>query len=511
MSSEITDGPPNDPQGQGAPPNESVSQEHESGGRRDTPWERHLRGPTGRFWKMLVASAVLHVVLTPGPALLGLVAMLPAIELTSGEELIEVELTAIPVGAVTPEPVEEKPNHADPEPAERLTPPEQIGEEEAPDEPARTQEPAPPAPAEPASPTEEAPRETEAFGDPVALAGSAGSIADSNANVKMFLFTEVVREHPLGVKIGELLRRTPQWRDFFGPSNIDPVQDIDRVLIAGPQLRNSSQVVAVVQHNMGRERIEVAFNGLVARQGKWIDREGLVAKARADGADRVFAAPNDKVVLVAPLTLEKQVRAMGGENTFPPSAKDVALTAYIITPANVAKGTGIQLPKSLKWARLDLRPLSNGGAVLKILALDESEEMAEQNALFFENLIRTVTTVDPKSFGLFGAGLSKLGVKKKEYIKSVEFTHEGERIHGVIEVTENQMVVAVGFLEGYLPPAPGTTSPRNERVDAELVPEAINPGEEPIPSPEVPNAGDFEDQETPDDLDEPTTPEAVPQ
>lgn len=474
-----------------APSLSRVSGGREISVRGDTPWERQLQGPARGFWKMLAASALLHLFLTPGPALLGLVAMLPAIELTSGEEFVEVELTAIPVGPVAPEPTLDKSIPAEPEPAAPMAPPEEDeNAEDAPDEPARSPEPVSPAPAEPVA---EGPRETEAFGDPVALAGSAGSIADSNANVKLFLFTEVIRTHPLGVKIGELLRRTPQWRDFFGPSNIDPVEDIDRVLIAGPQLRNSSEVVAVVQHKMGRDRIEAAFNGLVARQGKWIDQPGLVAKARADGADRVFAAPNDKVVLVAPLTLEKQVRAMGAETKFPPSAKDVALTAYIVTPANVAKGTGIQLPKSIKWARLDLRPLAGGGAVLKILALDETEEMAEQNALFFENLIRAVTTVDPKNLGIFGAGLSKLGMKKKEYIKSVKFTHEGDKIQGTIEVTESQMVVAVGFLEGYLPPLPlAPVSPNpspTERDDAEgVTPGPISPEERPSSSPEIPES-----------------------
>lgn len=389
--------------------------------------------------------------------------MLPAIELTSAEELIEVDLTAVPVGPVSPEPLVEKPPVPEPAEPESPVPSESDDkQEEAPEEPAQAEDPKPPAPAAPSEPLREAPEATEAFGDPVALAGKAGSIADSNANVKMFLFTEVVREHPLGTKIGELLRRTPQWRDFFGPSNIDPVTDIDRVMIAGPQLRNSSQVVAVVQHKMGRDRIEKAFDGLVARQGKWIDKSALVAKARADGADRVFAAPNAEVVLVAPLTLESQVRAMGAETRFPPSAKDVALTAYIVDPANAAKGTGIQLPKSIAWARLDLRPLQDGGAVLKVLAEDESEELAAENALFFENLIRALTTVDPKGFGLLGAGLSKLGVKKKEYIKSVKFTHEGNKIHGTLEVTEKQMVVAVGFLEGYLPPLPGTVAPSEE-------------------------------------------------
>ncbi len=435
---------------------------------------------------MLVASALFHVFLTPGPALLGLVAMLPALELGDSEELIEVDLTAIPVSPVAPQPAPPEPV-SPPEPPESPTLPEvDETESDEPEAPKTDPEPEasdpPPRSPDPPEDTEVGP--TEVFGDPVALAGPAGQIADSNANVRMYLFTEVVRKHPLGARIGELLRRTPQWSDFFGPSRIDPIEDIDRVLIAGPQLRKSENVVAVVKHKMGRDRIEAAFQALVATKGAWIDRSALMAKARADRADRLFAAPNDEVVIVAPLHLEDQVRKMGEQATFPPSAADVAITAYIVTPANVAKGTGIQLPETLKWVRLDLRPTPDGGAVLKILAQDDSEQSASDHAKFFEDLIRALTIRDTKDMGLFGWGLSKAGVKKMQYIKSVEFHSEGDKILGELAVTETQLTMAAGFLDGYLPKLPDGGPHRRDTVD-QPVREGAQPTPEEASSPDL--------------------------
>lgn len=464
-----------------------VSSGSHKSGRADTPWE--LQGGTrrGRFWKMLVASAVFHVFLTPGPALLGLVAMLPALELGEPEELIEVDLTAIPVGPTAPEPTPppDEPDPAEPSPEN----PVQSERDPVPDPPEPAPQPEAPEEAPPEAPEEAVPKETEAFGDPVALAGPAGAIADSNANVRMYLFTEVVREHPLGARIGELLRRTPQWSDFFGPSNIDPIEDIDRVLIAGPQLRKSSNVVAVVKHRMGRDRIRMAFEGLVATKGEWIDRDALIAKAHADRADRLFAAPNDEVVIVAPLHLESQVRKMGSEATFPPSAKDVAVSAYIVTPANVAKGTGIQLPKSLKWARLDLRPTPDGGAVLKILAQDESPQSAADHARFFEDLIRALTMKESKDMGLLGWGLSKAGVKQVKYIQSVKFHSEEDKIHGELVVNQTQLTMAAGFLDGYLP----QLDEEGKRTGRNVAPDASDAGRStmtekstPAPAPPAP-------------------------
>lgn len=424
-------------------------------GPADTGWEVGKRERTPRFWRLLVASLVFHAFLTPIPALLGIVAMLPALNLEGGEELVEVDLTALPMGPVAPQPEDEPPRPAEPAvapPAEDVPPPDSKDPGDDPQPPA---EPADePRDATPESEAPVAPTETKEFGDPVALAGEAGQIADSNANVRLFLFNDVVRDHPLGDRVGQLLRRTPQWRDFFGPSGIDPVRDIDRVLIAGPQLRNSSQVVAVVQHALGKERIEAAFNVLVSRKGDWIDRDKLVARARADRADRIFAAPNERVVVVAPPNMEGQVRALGEKTGFPPSAGDVAVTAYVVTPANVAKGTGIQIPKTIKWARFDLRPLADGGAVLKILAEDIDEEHARNHATLFQTLIEQVSTMDPRQMGGLGALASMLGVQKQKFIESVEFSSEKERIHGTLRVTKNQLLFAADLLEGFLPPDP---------------------------------------------------------
>jgi len=130
-------------------------------------------------------------------------------------------------------------------------------------------------------PPSKTPGPTKEFGDPIALAGTAGEIADSNANVRLFLYTEVVRKHHLGERISGLLKKTPQWKDFFGPSKIDPISDIDRVMIAGPQLRSSAQVVAIVQHRLSQTRIEQAFDALVQRDGAWIDRKPLIARGKA--------------------------------------------------------------------------------------------------------------------------------------------------------------------------------------------------------------------------------------
>lgn len=357
-------------------------------GRGDTWWSESGPGPRRVFWRTVLASVLVHAFLTPFPALWGIVAMLPALQIPDGAEVEIIEIDAIPLAPAAPEPRKAKPPVPVPSPAASPKQPEpepEVVEPEAPAAPEPEPEPAPPEPAAPE--LEEPPLvPSTPFGDPVALAGSAGEIVDSNANVRLQIYADVVREHPIGGQIAELLKMTPQWRDFFGPSGIDPIRDVDRVLIAGPQLRDSSQVVGVVQHRLPRERIDSAFEALVARKGRWVDRKARLARADADRAARLFSAPNDKIVVVAPPQLEKQVRAFDAKTQFPKSDGLVAVSGYVVTPANITKGMAIELPETLKWARLDLRPADEGGADVRVLAEDKDEESASASAALLNML-----------------------------------------------------------------------------------------------------------------------------
>lgn len=431
---------------------------------------------------MLLASLALHLLLTPIPALLGIIGMLPAPQLHHPEQMVEVELTSLPLAAPAPEPTRPPENDTavDDAPPEAPVEPEKDSEAAVPPPPepddpqAATEASAPAPPPVPTPPSESSSAESsdEIFADPVALAGQAASIADQNANVRLFLSTAVIREHPLGPRVGALLRRTPQWRDFFGPSRIDPIEDVERVLIAGPELRSTSQIVAVVQHKLEPARIDSAFDALVARKGEWVDREARLARAVADRASRIFAAPNDEVVVVAPPQLQEQLRELGQEVRFPASAGDIALTAYIIGPATVAKGTGLRLPPSLEWVRLDLRPTEDGGAVLQILAQDESEALAAKNAAWVQRLVESVTTVDLSRGGGLGALASMLiGSKKVRMIQSVEFVSRGQRIEGRIVATRSQLMNLADLIDAFLPPEPETAPPSPPKE-----PEAAKPG-----------------------------------
>src|SRR5688572_26239385 len=262
-----------------------------------TTWRGSSDTSRRRLIWWILFSLLLHSPFTPLAALFGLVAFLRPADSESDEPVDPI--TAIPIdlledmgpaGGAPPKP-------ADPEP---VAPKEDDSFKDlAVDEP--KPEPRPkPKPERPAADADggadpealaSADGGSEAgaagtgssIGDPVALSGAAGRIADANANVRLIVYTERIRNQPLGPRVGMLLSQAPQWRDFFGPAGLDPIKDVDRILIAGPQLRDSSQVVAVLKYNVSEGRMRQALDAIVQRDpanGGWLDAGVPAATAR---------------------------------------------------------------------------------------------------------------------------------------------------------------------------------------------------------------------------------------
>lgn len=412
------------------------------------------RSPTGRrFVQAILASLLVHLLLTPFPAWLGVFGILapPAEELPP-----EDTLTGIPVDLIADEPI--------PEPAAA---PEAAPAPAAPSEPVIVpSEPAPaapaPEPAQPAAPKSEVPKpapKPAETGDPVALAGAAGKLADSNANVRILLYTDVMRSHPLGPRIGGLLRRSPQWSDFFGPTNVDPVRDIDRVLIAGPELRDTKNIVAVIGHRLPEDEIDRALERLVERNGEWISREPRLARATADRATRLFAAPRKGIVAVAPPSVEKSLARLGKRLSFPEAEPGTAAFAYVVKPSKPLRAVGLRLPESIKWLKVRVIPQADGGVWLELDAKDESEDAAKEHAQSLQTLLRSASEIDLSRLGAVGAFATfAFGGTKQKVVQSIDLAGRGDHIEGTVKVTARQLENLADVLDAVLPP-PSTAGP----------------------------------------------------
>jgi len=430
---------------------------------------------TSRFAKLVVVSLLLHLPLTPWAALVGLIGLWSP----PAEDVASPPITSIPVDLIedqlpqAPESAQSEPESAPdnagvgepsapkpkpkPKPKDAPVKPQDAGAPDADDADAEEDDAAKAeadagvrhleadaaAPQGDAGPTDAGARP---LSDPTVVSG-VKQVADSNANVRLTIYTAKIRENPLGQRLGPLLRSLYQWRDFFGPTAIDPIRDIDQIYIVGPQLRDSSNVVAILRHHVPASRMHTAVDALVRADragGMWLDAPVPAAAAHADGAERRFILANPTTVIVAPPSAYAGALAAGKMVHLLPSSGPEAAMIYLATPWRAFLGWPVQVPQSIKWARIRITPTDDGGATAELEAEDDSEEHARDDAAY---LTRTANALSQLNLGLLG---SLLGQQTHKFIEHVAFDSSGKTIRGQAQITAAQLSSALDMASAFL-------------------------------------------------------------
>jgi hypothetical protein len=388
----------------------------------------------------VAVSAVLHLAFTPLAGVLGLMTSLLAAP--PPPELEAEQLRSIPITLLSDAELAELDGPAEPAvapspPASEVLPHDPIAPQVAPKPPLPkpvAPPPAPPPPRPPEKPTPARGDAAEGIGHPVAMTGMASDIVDANANVNLLLVTERLRQHPLGPRIGRLIMNFPQWSSFFESGAVDPVRDIDRMLVVGPQFRRSADVVAILEHSVPREVIRGAVDRLVQRppKGRWLRAKFPVARAHADRAERLFALTAPRVLVVAPTQLEPQILA-SPPTAFPAPAGDEAVVLHVKTPWRALIGLPFRLPESIEWLRLDVVPVADGSARVHITAKDADARRAAEHAQTLSVALNALTNPD---LGALGA---LVGLRSIAFIDKIQFQARGDRISGQVRVSPRQL------------------------------------------------------------------------
>jgi hypothetical protein len=420
-----------------------------------TLWRGHRDTTRLAFRVLLVLSLVLHLPLTPLSGLFGLWRALDA-----GAPADIQEITGIPVDLLEEEEGIAAPPVSEPPPEPLLAPPEPAAPEKDPEAPRPDQDAGAPdagpedgpedAGPEDAGPEDAGAQDSDAgLADPIALKGAVRDLSDPNLNVELRVYTSRVRKQPLGPRVGRLLGSIYQWRDFFGPANIDPIQDVDQILVLGPQLRDSSQVLAALRLKLPEARIREALDHLVradTKTGHWVEGAPIpLAVAQADRAPRVFAMAGSGVVVVVPPKLQDEVarKAKLLVRTLRDTAGVEVLRAKVRDPANALRGVFVA-PPSIKVAKVYVLPTADGGAEVLIEAEDENPEAAEQSAEYLQRQVTAATELDLGGLGAL------VGLGKTRFVDVVSFTAKENTIVGRIVINRKQLEMALDMVEAYI-------------------------------------------------------------
>lgn len=258
-------------------------------------------------------------------------------------------------------------------------------------------------------PVAEAPKQ---IANPVALSGEAGELVKSNAKLGLTLYTDRIRNHPVGKRIAELLPNLPQWNDFFAGTKLNPIRDFDRFFVAGPSFYHTQEVVVALQYNTKAEPIRAAIDQLVKRRGRWLESTPIpMALAEADRAERLFLMPAGRLVLVVPPRLQKQAVKM--KVGIPDPIGPEALVASMREPRAALARLGLQIPETTRDALLRITPLENGQILIELTAQEESPEAAKRTAQTVAQAVNSFVELVSSASSLlsqFGFGGLKGGV-----------------------------------------------------------------------------------------------------
>jgi hypothetical protein len=268
--------------------------------------------------------------------------------------------------------------------------------------------------------------------DPIAAAGGAGGTASKTPNVSVLINSDRIRQHELGPWFATVLKTIPQWKSFFEDTEIDPIKDLDHMLIAGPQFRDSRKVTATMDYNVSDAKIREAIEIILKRSkpnGKWLEGTPMpAAQAKADNGERIFAMIKAKRLLVViPAEAKDQLAGLAKTKGFSKSSQ-VGILLSMVTPSRAFKGLPFEVPSSLKWLRLAVIPRADGGADVQLESEDASPEDARTHA--------KELTEGLESFLAPFRGAAEILVGK---IDTPEFSADGARIKASITVTKKQL------------------------------------------------------------------------
>jgi hypothetical protein len=223
--------------------------------------------------------------------------------------------------------------------------------------------------------------EGAAVKDTLSLVGSARSVVSGKANVSLAFWFSTMREHSLGRQVGGLLACNPQWRDFLG-NEVDPLDDLDAVLLVGPQMRDTSKLTVLAQSRMEDAKIAKIMSRLAQKSGGNV-MEGpggtRAVRFRADRADRVALTHPHKMIIVTPPEGYEQIRNRTDAISLPPG-RGQALSLTLVTPWRPLRNLGLHFPESLSEMRVNVFAAQDGGVDLQIEFDDVDAASAEAHA-----------------------------------------------------------------------------------------------------------------------------------
>lgn len=289
----------------------------------------------------------------------------------------------------------------------------------------------------------------------------------AGAQLALRIDMDRIRSSPLGQDVRELLAVMPDWQGLLAGSELDPVRDVSRLLIATPNLDRSRMVYAGrLSAEAGAPRAIVeAFARARGAEAHWSERGGIprtewpgpdgIARDVALIGDRhfVIARGEDLPRVLAIAAARRGRRAPASGAPAPTSAADALLSmeeaeGLSIEIENVAafvrrSPPGLALPERMRLAMIE----REDGVEVRALASFARAEDAEPARAWLEHQIEILSgNLVVALYGLAGP------------IERIDLGTEAHTLRAETRLRYSELRTIFGLLRGLFDRRPGPTT-----------------------------------------------------
>lgn len=240
--------------------------------------------------------------------------------------------------------------------------------------------------------------------DPGSMIGLAGIVTAGQVNVTLLVNISVVRQNPVGARIGPLLFALPQWNDFIRGADaekagVDPIRDTDWILIYGPSLIHTERDAVLVHYSAPDKLVDEAVDAVAMRydRGGPFDAGVPGVKASlgyADLAERVFLRAQPHVLAVVPKDKATEfAKALRRAPISPKVRPGEAMRLTVVDPWKQISIPGLKFDRAVSELRMWIVPRADGSADLFAEGDCADELAAEDAARALTDLLRRQNSV----------------------------------------------------------------------------------------------------------------------
>lgn len=295
---------------------------------------------------------------------------------------------------------------------------------------------------------------------PAEMLGMSSVVTAGQVNVTLLVNLAVIRQHPVGARIGPIFAGIPQWAEFMhgAETKFEPLQVSDWILIFGPSLIHTDRDAVFVRYNIPDKIADGMIDkvsSLSAARGGAFDAgvPGVhAAKTWADNGDRVMMRVQPGLLLVVPPDKAPEFAKVYKRTGVSPRVRPgEAMRLTVRDPWRQISIPGLKFPNTLSELRFWIVPHNDDGSAD---VYGEGDCGTPEHAAEVADALREIVRRQNASM------LVKIATHG--LLNGAEIEPEGNQVKIHLPANREQLEALLGLVGAQLgvniPPAPGAPS-----------------------------------------------------